>query len=103
MKTFSPALAAHLVGRSTTLATCWRILRNDGTILGFTDHDRTIVFGGVEHEPASGLDASDAVAHAGFSVGGLEVTGAFASEKITESDLEAGLYDNARVEEWLVN
>ena len=37
------------------------------------------------HEPESGLDASAAVAHAGLQVGGLEVTGAFASEKITES------------------
>ncbi len=43
------------------------------------------------------------MSHAGLSVGGLEVTGAFASAKITESDLEAGLYDNARVETWLVN
>jgi uncharacterized phage protein (TIGR02218 family) len=31
------------------------------------------------------------------------VTGAFSSEKITETDLVAGLYDNARVEAWLVN
>jgi len=43
------------------------------------------------------------VAHAGLQVGGLDVTGAFSSERITESDLEAGLYDNARVETWLVN
>jgi uncharacterized phage protein (TIGR02218 family) len=75
----------------------------DATVLGFTDHDRVIAFGGVEHEPASGLNASEAVAHAGLQVGGLEVTGAFSSEKITEAELEAGLYHNARVETWLVN
>ena len=40
-----------------------------------------IAFGGVSHEPATGLDASDAVAHAGLAVGGLEVTGAFASDR----------------------
>jgi uncharacterized phage protein (TIGR02218 family) len=103
MKSFSPALAAHVASGVTTLANCWRIVRGDGAVLGFTDHDRAIVFDGVEHEPESGLAASEAVAHAGLAVGGLEVSGAFSSEKITETDLEAGLYDNARVETWLVN
>lgn len=103
MKSFSPPLAAHLASGVTTLCSCWRIVRGDGVVLGFTDHDRTIVFDGVSHDPATGLDATDAVAHAGLQVGGLEVTGALASDRITESDLEAGLYDNARVEQWLVN
>lgn len=103
MKSFSPALASHLASGVTTLCTCWRITRGDGTVLGFTDHDRAVDFDGVSHEPESGLDASAAIAHAGLQVGGLDVTGAFASEKITEGDLEAGLYDNARVEAWLVN
>lgn len=103
MKSFSPALAAHLASGATTLCTCWRIVRADAAVLGFTDHDRTVTFDGVEHEPESGLDASAAVAHAGLQVGGLDVTGAFSSERISEGDLEAGLYDNARVEAWLVN
>ena len=103
MKAFSPALGAHLAGGVTTLCTCWRLARADGSVLGFTDHDRTIVFDGVSHEPATGLDASDAVAHAGLQVGGLEVTGALSSDRITEDDLQAGVYDNAAVEAWLVN
>src|SRR5262245_21230029 len=103
MKSFSPELSAHLASRATTLCACWRIFRADGVVLGFTDHDRKISFDGVDHEPESGLDASAAVAHAGLQVGRLDVTGAFASEKISEANLEAGLYDNARVEAWLVN
>lgn len=103
MKSFSLELAAHLASGSTTMCTCWRITRGDGTVLGFTDHDRALVFDSVSHEPDTGFDQSAAVAHAGLQVGGLDVTGAFASERITESDLEAGLYDNARVEAWLVN
>jgi uncharacterized phage protein (TIGR02218 family) len=103
MKTFSPALAEHLASGATTLCTCWRITRADGVALGFTDHDRTIEFDGLECEPATGLDASEAVAHAGLQVGGLEVTGALSSDRINETDLKAGLYDNVRVETWLVN
>jgi uncharacterized phage protein (TIGR02218 family) len=103
MKSFSAELAAHLASRSTTLCTCWRVVRGNSTVLGFTDHDRAVSFDGIDHEPGSGLDASEAVTHAGLQVGGLEVSGAFASERITESDLAAGLYDNARVEAWMVN
>jgi uncharacterized phage protein (TIGR02218 family) len=103
MKSVPPDLAAHLAGAVTTLCTCWRVVRTDGVVLGFTDHDRSVLFDAIEHEPATGLDASDAVANAGFQVGGLEVTGALSSDRIRESDLDAGLYDNARVESWLVN
>lgn len=103
MKSFSAALAAHLATGVTTLAICWRLQRGDGTALGFTDHDRTIAFDGLAYEPASGLDASDAVAHAGLQVGGLEVAGALRSDRLSADDLAAGLYDNARVETWLVN
>ncbi len=103
MKSFSPELAAHLASGCTRLCTCWRVTRGDGMVLGFTDHDRALVFESVSHEPETGLDQSAAVAHAGLQVGGLDVTGAFSSAQITEADLEAGLYDNARVEAWLVN
>lgn len=103
MKTLPPALAAHLAGGATTLCACFRVERRDGAVLGFTDHDRALSFDGVTYEPESGLDASGAVAHAGLQVGGFEAAGAFASERITEADLAAGLYDNARVETFLVN
>lgn len=103
MKSFSPALAAHLAGGATTICACFRVERRDGAVLGFTDHDRALAFDGVTYEPESGLDASGAVAHAGLQVGGFDAAGAFASDRITEADLEAGLYDNARVETFLVN
>jgi len=103
VKEFSDGLAAHLAGRITTLCACWKISRGDGAALGFTDHDREIAFGGLTYRPGDGLSASGAVSHAGMEVGGLEVAGALTSERLTEADLSAGLYDNARVEMWLVN
>ncbi|MBN9000404.1 MAG: DUF2163 domain-containing protein, partial [Rhizobiales bacterium] len=75
----------------------------DGTVLGFTDHDRDIVFDGVTFEAASGLSASEASASTGFSTGGMEVAGALASEKISEADLAAGRYDHAKIETFVVN
>ena len=103
MKTLDPALAEALASGVTTLATCWRIRRRDGAVLGFTDHDRPLVYDGVAHEAASGFSSSEAVARADLSVGGLEVDGALVSDVLTAADIEAGLYDGATVEIDLVD
>lgn len=103
MKTVSAALAAALADGVTTLATCWRVRRTDGAVLGFTDHDRDLVYGGVTHAAATGFAASEAVARADLSVGGLEIDGALTSDAVTEADIAAGLYDGAEVEIDLVD
>jgi len=103
VRTLPGDLAAHLAGEVTTLCRCWRVTRRDGTVLGFTDHDRDLAFDGVTFEAESGLAASEASAEAGFATGGMEVAGALASDRITEADLAAGLYDHARIETFLVN
>ena len=103
MRTIPSDLAAHVAAGVTTLCRCWRLERNDGVVLGFTDHDRTIVFDGTSYEPASGFDAGEDAAATGFAVGGMEVSGALSSDRITADDLAAGLYDNAEVRLHLVN
>ena len=52
MKTLDPAFAAHIGCGATTLATCWRLTRGDGTVLGFTDHDCPLTFDGTAFAPA---------------------------------------------------
>ncbi len=103
MKTLPPALAERLATGATTLATCWRLVRPDGRILGFTDHDRPIAYDGVVHEAATGFSASEAVARADLSIGSQEIDGALASEAITAADIEAGLYDGAALQVDLVD
>lgn len=103
MRQLSPGLAAHLAGKTTTLARCWRITRSDGQVLGFTDHDQPLIFADTSHEPAAGFAASDMPASLGLSVDTSDISGALVSSVLVEADLTAGLYDNARVEVWLVN
>lgn len=103
MRNLNPGLALHLSSGATTLCTCWQVERNDAIILGFTDHDRDISFGGIVHEAATGLQASEMMSRTGFSVGGVEVSGGIISERISEEDLQSGLFDNAQVTIWLVN
>jgi uncharacterized phage protein (TIGR02218 family) len=103
MRPLPTALQAHLDARVTTLCRCFRIERRDGAVLGFTDHDRPLVFDGTEFEPADGLDASEDVSGTGFAVGGMEVLGALTSDRLDPDDLDAGLFDNAEVSVHLVN
>lgn len=103
MRTLPAGLAAHVAGSATTLANAWIPTRRDGTVMGFTDHDRTLLVSGVACEPSSGFDRSAATSHDGFAVGDEEVIGALSSDRITDVDLAAGLYDGATVEVWTLD
>ncbi|ABS62540.1 conserved hypothetical protein [Parvibaculum lavamentivorans DS-1] len=103
MKTISPALAEHLASGATTLAWCWKLARGDGTVLGFTDHDRDLAFGGVTYEAAGGFTATALESSGGLNVDNLDVAGALSSARIDEGDIAAGAYDDAGIEIWRVN
>jgi uncharacterized phage protein (TIGR02218 family) len=103
MRDIPPALAAHLAAGATTLATCWRLIRRDGVVMGFTDHDRDLAFEATVFLARTGFDGTEAASELGLAVAGSEVAGALCADGITEADLEAGLYDAATVETWLVN
>lgn len=100
---YPQGLAEHLSGTVTTLCYCWRVVLADGTVLGFTDHDRPLSFGGIGHEPQSGFSASEARQSLGLSTDTVDVEGALSSDAITDEDIDAGRYDRARVETWLAN
>ena len=103
MKTLPPALQAHLATGATTLAWCWRLTRRDGTALGFTDHDNDVTFDGTTFEAAAGFTASEIKDGVGLSVGNLSADGALSSSHLSDHDLAAGLYDEAKIEIWRVN
>jgi uncharacterized phage protein (TIGR02218 family) len=103
MTGFSEDFLAHLAGEATTVCHCWRLTRRDGTILGFTDHDRPLAFDGQTFEPEAGFTASEARERLGVASEASEIEGALSSERIAEADVAAGRYDGARVETLLVN
>ncbi|MGN6459837.1 MAG: DUF2163 domain-containing protein, partial [Pseudolabrys sp.] len=103
MKDIPSALQARLDSGVTTLCQCWRIVRNDGVVQGFTDHDEDIVVNGVTCRAGTGFAASEAKSALGLSIGGLEVSGALSDASLNEADLAAGRYDAAAVEQWLVD
>lgn len=103
MKVIGAGLAAHLAQSDTTTAHCWRIVRSDGVVLGFTDHDVELSVGGTVCRPAHGLESGEVPARLGAQVETGEVLGILNDSAIDEDDILLGRYDGARVETWLVN
>ena len=103
MKTVLPALASHLAGAVTTLATCWRISRTDGAVFRFTDHDRDLVVDGEVYQASAAYSRTAIANDAGMGVDNLDVEGVFDSAAVTEAELRAGLFDRAEVRIFLVN
>ncbi|GER07177.1 hypothetical protein GCM10007972_18030 [Iodidimonas muriae] len=87
----------------THLATCWRIARTDGVVLGFTSHDRPLEVDGVTYRPANGFTASALASDTEMAAADAEMLGAIDADEITATDLLAGLYDHAEVELFLVD
>ena len=103
MRALEAGIAAHLASGATTLATCWRVTRTDGVVLGFTDHDERLAFGGTDYLPAHGLEGGERAARLGSQVDTTEVVGVLHSDAIVEEDILLGRYDGAAVETWRVN
>ncbi len=103
MRTLPTGFAARIEGDATTLSLAWRVTRRDGTVLGFTEHDRDLSFDGTTFLAASGFRASESEAAAGLAVDANAVAGGFSSLAIAEADVTAGRYDGAGVETFLVD
>lgn len=97
MRIFPNSLQAKLQSGVTTLCWCWRIERRDGAVLGFTDHDEDLIFGGVTYRARGGFQPGEIRNELGFTVDAASIAGALDSETLTEADLSAGLYDGALV------
>ncbi len=95
-------LNGHLKTGTTHVCLCWSLARKDGVVFGFTDHDRSLSFDGVEFTPDSGMAAKALTSTTGLSVNNTEALGILSSDAVTDADIEAGRYEGAIVTTWLV-
>ena len=103
MHVMDPALEAHLAGGITTLCRAWAITRTDGVSYGFTDHDGPLSFDGFTFKAETGLSPLALQQSTGLSVDNSEAIGALSDAALREDDIEAGRFDGAEVQAWLVN
>ena len=96
-------LLAHLQTGITTVCRCWALTRRDGVVMGFTDHDGPLAFEGIRFRADTGMSTTTLQQATGLSVDNTETMGALSDAAICEADIEAGRYDGAEVQSWLVN
>lgn len=99
----SEDFSAHLKTGHTSVARCWQLERQDGQILGFTDHDRDLTFLDTVFKADTGLTAQILEQSTGLSVDNTEAIGALSDASISEADILSGRFDGAKVSCWLVN
>lgn len=85
------------------LCRAWIVVRGDGVKLGFTDHDRDLTVDGVLCRARGGWSPGARESAAGYAPGQGAALGVLDDAGIAEADLDAGLYDGARVTELRVD
>ncbi len=102
-RAISPAMLALLAGGSPQLAVCLLLTRTDGVVLGLTGWQQGFTFQAVIYTPNSAITASAVRQNADISADDSETDGLLLSGAIAESDVRAGLWDNATYQLFLVN
>ena len=103
MKNIAPELLSHLQQSVTTLATCFKITRDDGVVLGFTSLDRNLIIDNLIYQSTDSLLSSAIESTADFTPDNLDIQGILSHDFINETDLLSGLYDDATVDVFRVN
>lgn len=102
-RSVSTDLKNHIAGELTTLATCWRIRRQDDTVEGWTDHDETITYGGVAYTPIEAGNPAIFRTKLGAGVEATDIEIAFSVDSDKDTEMRAGLYDYAQVWTFMIN
>lgn len=103
MRAITLALKAHLAQEVTTLATCWKVVRQDGTVMGFTDNVVDVTVAAVTYSAATGYTPSNIQSSSDLAVDNLDIQGVLDATAVTEEDLIAGVYDYADVYIFMIN
>ena len=102
MLNLSAGLVSQIASTTQTLAWCWKITRKDNVVLRVTSHDRDLVMDGT-YLALAGYVPSAVDTELGWNSQNQNLQAILDTPAITETDLDRGLYDYARIECFLVN
>lgn len=91
------------MGELSTLALCWRLERRDGVAIGLTAHDRDLVIDGLVYRAAPGMTPSAIRRTDSLEADSMEARGALTSAAITERDLLAERWAEARIRAFAID
>jgi uncharacterized phage protein (TIGR02218 family) len=90
-------LAERLSGEVTSVALCWRLVRADGAVLGFTSHDSDLGVAGVTYRARPGMTPSGVSQSCDLRTDSMDVEGVLSADSISALDLESGRWSGAAV------
>lgn len=88
---------------TTTLATCWQLTLMNGTIIGFTDCDQALKIDDITYHISSSFNYSNIERNSSLTIDNLQIEGAISSDYISDQDILAGKYDEAKIKIFRVN
>lgn len=97
MKSLSAATLTHLASEELTLSMCWKIEAQGQSAVGFTDHDQDLTVSGLNFSSLSGYSPTNIQSTSTLSVDNLDIQGLLSALGITDADIQAGIYDHAKV------
>lgn len=103
MKTLTNDLKSHIQQDTTSLCSCVKITRRDGTVLGMTDLDQDINYASVLYKAYAGYKRSAVETGDSFQVDNMTIEGILNSDHISAADVRKGLFDYAEVSVFLLN
>lgn len=81
----------------TSLVRCWKISCQNGKVFCFTDHNKDILHENEIYLSVSPLNMSAIETSIGLEIDNLEISGSFHHSKILESDIQEGIFDQAKI------
>lgn len=96
-------LVSHAAGRATTLVWAIKFTRQDGYVIGFTEHDRDQTVAGQLYLATPGFNVESLVLSAGFAVDNTEGKLIADDTYITLEDILAGRWNGAKFELFMYN
>ncbi len=103
MRNIPQAFQDKLDSGATTLCWCWKIIRKDGVVLGFTEHDGDLYFDNLLWSAGTGLNPGVIESAIGFAANTGLATGVLTQSGISADDIDRGKYDQAKIEIWRVD
>lgn len=86
-------LLSRMQGSARTLAWIAKLTRTDGQVFGFTTHDETVHYDGLDYLASPGLDVAALVSSAGFAVDNTEIRILADGVIFARADVLAGRWD----------
>lgn len=103
MRALTPAMRRQLDDGLTHFCHGWLIERRDNIRLGLTDHDEDLRFDGVTYHANSGVTLSALDMGVAPETAHPEAEGVLGSPHLRQTDLQRGLYDEARFSLFLID